>query len=43
MGTSFHTADDVSAKTPLAVRGITVSLVSILLLVLNLLLLGLIN
>jgi len=43
MGTSLHTADDISAKNPLAVRGIAVSLVSILLLIVNLLLLGLIN
>jgi hypothetical protein len=43
MGTSLHTANDISAKTPLAEPGIAVSLVSILLLIVNLLLLGLIN
>ncbi len=43
MGTSLHTANDISARPPLAVRGAAVSLVSILLLIVNLLLLGLIN
>jgi hypothetical protein len=43
MGTSLHTANDISAKSLFAGRGIAVSLVSILLLIVNLLLLGLIN
>jgi len=43
MGTSLHTANDISAMNPLAERGTTVSRISILLLIVNLLLLGLIN
>jgi len=43
MGTSLHTAQSITAKTPFVVRGIVGSPVSILLLSISLLLLGLIN